>query len=98
MNSQTDFVAKGEDFRSFLTKSMKLLLEKGFVGTFNKDSEELKSILKNSRYDSSNTIEEAQKLLIAKMKENVEFSFVESYKGSFSLRSPQRTNYRRLCS
>ena len=82
MNAETDFVSKGDDFKNFLGNSLKLLLEKQIDVDLQKGNSQIESLLKEVRYDSSNTMEESTKLLIAKTKEKIEFSKILAFTGS----------------
>lgn len=77
LNSETDFVAKGDDFKQFLSKSMGLLLNSNLNGTFKTGDNHIDGIIKDVKYDSSNTLEEMRKLMTAKTKEKVEFSYIQ---------------------
>lgn len=79
LNSETDFVAKGEVFREFLGNTLKLLLGQQENFDLKKGDSHLEGLLKDTKYDSANTLEEAKKILTAKTKENIEFSEVRAF-------------------
>lgn len=82
LNAETDFVAKGDAFQDFLSNTLKLLLVKDVDVNLEKDDASIESLLNDLKYDSSNSIEEARKLLIAKTKEKVQFDQISSIKGN----------------
>lgn len=87
MNAETDFVAKSDAFKEFLSNTLKLLLDKKIDVTLNREDPNIEGFLKELKYDSSNTLEDARKLLTAKTKEKIEFSHISTVKGRLILRS-----------
>lgn len=78
LNSETDFVAKGEDFRNFLGNTLSILLSSPLSLNMQRGDPALTDMLKDTKYDGGNNIEEARKLLTARTKENIEISMVKS--------------------
>ena len=83
LNAETDFVAKGDDFKNFLSNTLKLLLSIETEANFNRGDASLEEFLKKTKFDSSNTMEESTKLLTAKTKEKIEFSKIHCFKSRF---------------
>lgn len=82
LNSETDFVAKGEDFRNFLKVSMQTLLKDGFEGELAKDDEGLEKVLVNKKIAATGeNMKDSMKLLTAKTKEKIEFGQIVGIKG-----------------
>jgi elongation factor Ts len=82
LNAETDFVAKGDDFKAFLGNTLKLLLDNQIEADLNRGDSHLEGFLREVKFDSSNTLEEATKLLTAKTKEKIEFSKIHCFKSS----------------
>lgn len=80
LNAETDFVAKGEDFKDFLGSTLKLLLDKEVEVNLNRGDSHIEAFLKDLKFDSANTLEETTKLLTAKTKEKIEFSKIYAFK------------------
>lgn len=96
LNAETDFVAKGDAFKEFLSNTLKLLLDKQLNVSLNKGDPNIEGLLKDLKYDSGNTLEEARKLLTAKTKENIEFGQITGIEGSHISSSQGRRVYRQL--
>ena len=80
LNAETDFVAKGDDFKDFLGSTLKLLLDKQVEVNLNKETGGIDAFVKEMKFDASNTLEETTKLLTAKTKEKIEFSKIHAFK------------------
>lgn len=80
LNAETDFVAKGDDFKDFLSSTLKLLLDKEIEINLNRGDSNIESFMKDLKFDSANTLEETTKLLTAKTKEKIEFSRIQAFK------------------
>lgn len=80
LNAETDFVAKGDDFKNFLGSTLKLLLDKQIEVDLNKGDSNIEGFLTDFKFDSSNSLQESTKLLTAKTKEKIEFSKIHSFK------------------
>lgn len=96
LNAETDFVAKGDAFKEFLSNTLKLLIDKQLNVSLNKGDPNIEGLLKDLKYDSGNTLEEARKLLTAKTKENIEFGQITGIQGSRISSSQGRRVYRQL--
>lgn len=83
LNAETDFVAKGDDFKNFLGSTLKLLLDKQIEVDLNKGDSNIEGFLTDFKFDSSNSLQESTKLLTAKTKEKIEFSKIHSFKSTF---------------
>lgn len=81
LNAETDFVAKGDAFKEFLSNTLQLLLAKDVKVNVAKGDAAMSDFLIDTRYDGSNTLEEARKLLTAKTKENIEFGQIDTIAG-----------------
>jgi translation elongation factor EF-Ts len=73
LNSETDFVAKSDDFTLFLGNTLQILSKIDQDIDYERGSSHLDGLLNDSKFDQENTIEEARKLLSAKTKEKIEF-------------------------
>ena len=90
MNAETDFVSKGDEFRLFLRRSLKLLLDRGITGEYNKTDGHIEGLLRDIKFDEKNNVEEARKLLTAKTKEKIEVSHIRGVQGSMGTNSNSR--------
>jgi elongation factor Ts len=82
LNAETDFVAKGDDFKEFLSGTLKLLLDKQLEADLSRGSPDLEGFLNDCKFNSSNTLNEMTKLLTAKTKEKIEFSKIHAFKSN----------------
>ena len=73
LNSETDFVAKSDDFKTFLGNTLQILSKVDKSIDFERGSTDLEGLLRDVKFDGENTLEEARKLLSAKTKEKIEF-------------------------
>lgn len=73
LNSETDFVAKSDDFTNFLGNTLQILAKLDKDIDFERGSTDLDGLLRDVKFDKENTLEEARKLLSAKTKEKIEF-------------------------
>ena len=96
LNCETDFVAKSEDFQLFLGNTLKLLVEQGYSHSLAKGDANIEGFLKDTKYSSADSLEQATKLLIAKTKEKVEFSRIRGLKGRRGSGSAEGPGDRRL--
>lgn len=92
LNAETDFVAKGDAFKNFLSNTLKLLLLSPLEVNLKKGDSQLVDFLKELKYDTSNTLEEERKILTAKTKENIEFGEISTLKGRHELKQPDQTS------
>ena len=82
LNAETDFVAKGDDFKQFLGSTLKLLLDKQVEVDLKRGDSQIEAFLKDLKFDAANTLDQTTKLLTAKTKEKIEFSKILAFKSS----------------
>lgn len=79
LNSETDFVAKSDEFKKFLGLSLTRLLEiNDAIDVTKEQPDKLTGILKDLKLDGSDSIEDSRKLLSAKTKEKIEFGTIRN--------------------